>query len=197
MPLCGSEPVESAGRVDRPISLAENGLLWQRPRRERRQHHRAGNTNSITVGSRPNNEPGPPAIAHPFRARAQQRSGRVARMETKVVKSRTAERKAGEGGLKGEQAGLAVLFSSSSVSERMALTRFGGEVTDVTDRRVEWVGGIAKLRRRQLGQEEPPVELDGQIGEDITATSRASADAMQIPCLGTSRLDIAPRIPGP
>jgi hypothetical protein len=80
-----------------------------------------------------------------------------------------------------EAAHEARLSSSSSFSERTALTGAVRNVVDVTEERVEWVGGMAEMPRRQSGQEKVFRELGHRNGEAVTDTSSASAAAMQTP----------------
>jgi hypothetical protein len=111
-------------------------------------------------------------------------------MEPRAARSR-ASLSEGLGRRQTEQrARHAVPLRSSSLSERSALTGTGRRVTDVVDERYSSAGERLKPRRRNSARKTPLADLDGRMGEETTATSSASAHAIQIELLNIRRLPI-------
>jgi hypothetical protein len=111
----------------------------------------------------------------PYSIRAQQRSGWIPRPTTKVTRSHSGLGEGTEGRSSDQEAGRTVRKSFSSSSVGRALIRTCCELTDATDRGVEWVVLIVKWGQPKSELGEPPTDQDGQIDRFTTATSRARA----------------------
>jgi hypothetical protein len=130
-------------------------------------------------------------------ARPQQRSGWEACVRLTVVSFEGEDLREGGRPTEYQARRDSLLGFCSSFWERTALTTGARKVTDFKETRTAWVVGMAKLRQRQSGWVVVPGRGKGRMGEAITATSSASADATRIPRVRKSRSDIIPCFPRP